>query len=243
MSIRLSLAARFATRTIRSELRSGLRRAVGVDGLVRDPAPDRPLVLYANHHVYADSFVLWWLTTQIWRRPFVVWMEAWDQAPLFGPVGALPFPTDDARRRTRTIRETARRLAEHNAALVLYPEGTMGVPDDGVGPFQADLVRLARLLPDDTAWVPVGVHLTWWGENRPTAILASGEVHDAPDGDEHNRLATALDRARAVRPDALDDGSAALVFDGAPGPAERWDLSRVAPWFERLTFGAGHERR
>ena len=228
------LARRFARRAIRAELRS-LRRVVGVRA--GDPAPGRPLVLFANHHVYADSFVLWHLVTQAWGRPMVVWMEAWDRAPLFGPVGALPFPDGDARRRVRTIRETARRMgADARTALYLYPEGAMRVPDDGLGPFRADLGRLARVLPDAVAWAPVGVHLAWWGENRPTAVVAVGEARDAPGDDARQRLEGALDAARAVRPGDVERGAAALLLDGAPGPAERWDLSRLAGLYERWTF-------
>ena len=230
------LARRFAERTIRGELKA-LRRVVGVGAA--DPAPGQPLVLYANHHVYADSFVLWHLVTQTWGRPMVVWMETWDRAPLFGPVGALPFPADDARRRVRTMRETARRMATApRSALYLYPEGAMRVPEDGLGPFRADLPRLARVLPDAVAWVPVGTHVSWWGENRPTAVVAVGTAHDAPDGGERQRLEAALDRARAVRPDDLDAGSAALLLEGPKGPDERFDLSRLAGLFERWTFGA-----
>lgn len=230
------LARSFAARTIRAELQNSLRRVVGAHDVADDPAPGRPLVLYANHHVYPDSYLLWWLIARVWNRPFVVWMEAWDRAPLFGPVGALPFPKDDARRRMRTVRETARRMAEAPAALCLYPEGTMGVPEDGVGTFEADLPRLGRVLPPATAWVPVGLHVSWWGESRPTAIAALGSIHDAPDGNERARLAAALERARSVRPADLETGAASILFDGAPGPDERWDLSRLAPAFERLTF-------
>ncbi len=231
------LARRFAERTIRQEL-TALRRVVGVGGVERDPAPGRPLVVYANHHVYPDSFLLWHLVTQTWGRPMVVWMEAWDRAPLFGPVGALPFPDGDARRRVRTVRETARRMeADVGTALYLYPEGAMRVPGDGLGPFRADLARLARVLPDRVAWVPVGIATSWWGESRPTGVLALGEAHDAPDGDAPARLASALDAARAARPSDLADGTASLLLDGRPGPDERWDLSRLAGLFERWTFG------
>ncbi len=190
------LARRFAERIIRSDLRSGFRRVVWVgERRPLDPAPGRPLVLYANHHYVADSYLLWHLTTQVLRRPMLVWMEAWDRAPLFGPVGALPFPAEDARQRVRTVRETARRM-EHDArtALYLYPEGTMGVPEAGLQPFRADLPRLARVLPEPVAWWPVGVRLTWWGERLPTALLAAGPPHDRADGDERDRLAAVLGR-------------------------------------------------
>ena len=230
------LVRRFAERTIRRSLRDGLRRVVAA-GDAADPAPGRPLVLVANHHVYPDSFVLWHLITRVWGRPMVVWMEAWDRAPLFGPVGALPFPDGDARRRVRTVRETARRMAADPAtALYLYPEGAMRVPEDGLGEFKADLPRLARLLPETVAWVPVGVRTSWWGEARPTAVVAVGPAADSPDG-ARAALDAALDRARAARPGHLADGRARVLFEGARGDDERWDLSRLAPLFERWTFG------
>ena len=206
-------------------------------GRTADPAPGRPLVLLANHHVYPDSFLLWHLITRVWGRPMAVWMEAWDRAPLFGPVGALPFPDDDPRRRVRTIRETARRMtADPATALYLYPEGAMRVPEDGLGEFKADLPRLARLLPESVAWVPVGIRTSWWGEARPTAILSVGPASDDP-GDARRQLAEALDAALAVRPGDVDAGRARVLMEGARGDDERWDLSRLAPLFERWTFG------
>jgi 1-acyl-sn-glycerol-3-phosphate acyltransferase len=231
------LARAFAARTIRRDLAGSLRRVVWVgSGPPADPAPGRPLVLYANHHVFHDSYLLWHLLTQTLRRPFVVWMEAWDRAPLFSPLGALPFPADDAAARVRTLRETARRMAaDPRTALLLYPEGGMRPPEAGIGPFRADLPRLARLLPVDAAWCPAGVRMTWWGESRPTALLHLGAAHGAPDGAEPGRLAAALARLDGARPEDLAAGRAALLLDGAVGAEERWDLSALAPFFRRWT--------
>ena len=225
------LARRFAARTMRRAIHDAFRRVVWL-GQVADPAPGRPLVLYANHHVYHDSFLLWELLTQTLRRPAFVWMEKWHTAPFFGAIGALPFPTDDARTRVRSVRAVANRMAaDPRAALYLYPEGTMRPPEAGLAPFQTDFARLARLLPDDAAWWPVAVGTSWWGESRPTAILAPGEPHDAPDGRERERLQTALARLRDVRPRDVDAGRACVLSDGAGGPDERWDLGRLAPLF------------
>ena len=223
-----------ATRMIVGDLKTSFRRVVW---LGERPAPQGPIVVYANHHVYADSYLLFHLITQVLERPFVVWMEAWDKAPLFGPVGALPFPSDDPRQRVRTIRETARRMeADTRTALLLYPEATMGVPEAGLAPFVADLPRLARLLPDAASWWPVAVKTSWWGESRPTAILTGGPLRDAPDGDEHARLDAALRQLDTARPDDLETGRAHVLLDGKAGPDERWDLSPLAPFFRRWTF-------
>jgi|GEM_PF-763730 len=229
------LLRRFGAWTIRRDLATHYRRVVhaGADG---DPAPGRPMVVYANHHVHHDSYlIVHWLLRHR-ARPVVVWMAEWARAPLFGPLGALPFPAEDARERTATIRETARRMtADPRTALVLFPEGVMHPADDGIWPFRADLPRLARLLPPETAWLPVGVHLAGWGESRPTIVLATGEPHDAPDGREPERLTATHDAARATRPADLAAGRARLLLDGARGPDERWDLSRLAPLMRRWT--------
>lgn len=230
------LMRKAATRMIVSDLRKAFRRVVWVG----DPPvlpPDRPVVLYANHHVYADSYLLFHLITQVLERPFLVWMEAWDKAPMFGPVGALPFPANDARQRVRTIRETARRMeADPRSTLLLYPEGHMGVPEAGLAPFAADLPRLSRLLPESASWWPVGVRTSWWGESRPTALLRAGSLHDTPDGTEADRLRAVLRQLETARPDDLTTGHARVLLDGTPGPDERWNLSSLAPFFRRWTF-------
>ncbi|HEX8386887.1 MAG TPA: 1-acyl-sn-glycerol-3-phosphate acyltransferase [Rubricoccaceae bacterium] len=236
-SVARRLARAYAARTMTGSLRAAFRRAVWDGPALADPAPGRPLVVYANHHVYHDSFLLWHVLTRGLGRPIVVWMAEWERAPLFGPIGALPFPDGDARARAATIRETARRMAaDARTALYVYPEGHMHPPEDGLLPFKADLPRLARLLPPEVAYVPVGVRTSWWGESRPTAVLGAGEAHGTPDGSEPRRLGDVLGRLESVRPADVAEGRAAVVFDGAPGPDERWDLSPVAPLFRRLTF-------
>lgn len=231
------IAARAGAAIIERDLRAAFRRVVWV-GEEPSLPEDRPVVAYANHHAYFDSFLVWRLAAKTLGRPFIVWMEKWDQVPLFGPLGALPFPPEDAPRRARTVRETARRMSDGPALLLLYPEGTMGPPDAGLAPFRADLVRLGRVLPRDTLWWPLGIRVTDWGHHRPTALLAGGSPHDAPDGSEADRLAAVLDRLREARPDDLDAGRARVLLEGRAGPDERWDLGVLAPFFRRITPGA-----
>jgi hypothetical protein len=159
-------------------------------------------------------------------------MNEWARTPLFGPLGTLPFPTDDQRQRLATIRETARRLQNHPEHTFLYfPEGELGPPDAGVAAFSPDAFgRLARLFPDATQWWPVGIHVTWWGEDRPTALLSGGTPRNAPTGEERGYLTDVLDTLRAVRPE-----TGRVLLDGRPSAHERWDLSRLAPLFRRWT--------
>lgn len=231
------LAARVARGLIEKDLKQAYRNVIWV-GEEAALSPDRPVVAYANHHAYFDSFLLWRLISKTLKRPFIVWMEKWDEVPLFGPLGALPFPPEDAKRRMRTIRETARRMETSPAMLLLYPEGEMRPPDAGLGPWRADLGRLARLLPPEALWWPLAVRVTDWGHASPTALLSAGEMHEVPDGSERQRLQSVLDRLREARPEDVASGTAHVLLEGKEGPDERWDLSRLGPLFRRLTPGA-----
>ena len=222
---------------IERDLRQTFRRVVwigpepwnGPDAVL---TPDRPLVVYTNHHSFHDGYFLWMLTRRILDRPPMLWMSEWERTPLFGPLGALPFPADDPAQRLATIRETARRMrARPEHAFIYFPEGELGPPDAGVAEFSPSaFTRLAKLLPDDTQWWPVGVRVTWWGEDRPTVLLGGGAVHDAPDGDERGRLQHTVDALQAARP-----GMGRTLIDGRPSAHERWDLARLAPLLRRWT--------
>ena len=228
------VAAWLVDRMIRRDLKRTFRRIVWIgaepwkEGAL-DPA--RPLVLYTNHHSFHDGYFLWWLTHQTLDRPPILWMNDWEQIPLFGPIGALPFPTDDAAQRLATIRETARRLAagpEH--VFVYFPEGELRAPDTGLGEFDPTaFTRLARLFPADTQWWPVGMRVTWWGEDRPTVLLTGGTPHE-PDGRERDRLQALLTELQAMRP-----GMGRTLLDGAASAHERWNLAALAPLFRRWT--------
>ena len=229
-----SLAARAVEAVIRRDLRSTFRRVVWA---AREPVelPDGPVVLYANHHYIHDTYLLWLLAVRTLGRPALVWMEEWGRVPIFAPLGALPFPADEPAARSRTIRETVRRMrAERDTVLFLYPEGRMGPPDAGLAPLRADMSRLARVLPEETTWVPAGIHVTWWGEGRPTAVTAFGAPHAEPDGAEADRLETVMASLRFVRPADTIDGSCRVLLEGRRGLDERADLRALVPLFRRF---------
>ncbi|MEP0547909.1 MAG: acyltransferase [Rhodothermales bacterium] len=195
-------------------------------------APDRPLVIYTNHHSFHDGYFLWLLARRVLDRPPLLWMNEWERTPLFGPLGALPFPLDDPAQRLATIRETARRLRDRpEHAFLYFPEGELGPPDAGVAEFSPSAFsRLAKLLPDETQWWPVGIRVTWWGEDRPTVLLGGSAPHDAPDGGERDRLRHAIDTLCSTQP-----GSGRTLVEGRPSAHERWDLGRLAPLLRRWT--------
>ena len=206
---------------IESELRRAFRRIVWA-GPVRLPDPAVPVVVYANHHLFHDALALGWLLERrLGRRP-MVWMEEASAFPYLRALGALPFPADDAGRRVRTVRETARAFARPGAALIYFPEGRLHDAAGGVLPFSPDrFARLDRVLPAPKQWWPVTLHVTGSHEHRPTLRVATGLPTRAPDRDPVGTLAGLLDLARR------EPAAGRELLAGRPGPHERWRVARA----------------
>jgi hypothetical protein len=206
-------------------LRRTFRRITWVEPPPLPPA-ERPVVLYANHHAFHDSYVLGWLVERALARRTVVWMAALDRFPFFAPLGALPFPPDSARRRAATVRTTRALMArDPRTTLVYYPEAALGPAEAGLAPFPAERIpRLARTLPA-AVWWPVALRVTGFESERPTVLLAAGAPH-AADGGERERLEALL--ARLAAPAAR---SGPVVLEGRAGADERWDFARLGPLF------------
>ncbi len=190
------------------------------------PPADRPVVLYANHHVFHDAYVLGWLVERALARRTVVWMAELDRFPFFAPLGVMPFPADSARRRAATVRATRALMArEPRTTLVYYPEAELHPADEGLAPFPDERIpRLARVLPE-ALWWPVALRVTGFEAERPTVLLAAGEPH-AADGQERRRLEALL--ASLAAPGVAPG---AVVLEGRAGADERWDFTWLRPLF------------
>ncbi|WP_181707947.1 lysophospholipid acyltransferase family protein [Chthonobacter rhizosphaerae] len=121
-------------------------RALGVRVAVRGrPAPDRPLLITANHVSWIDIVVL----GSLMPLSFIAKSEVADW-PLFGLLAKLQRTVFvDRQRRTQT-RDQAAAIAERLAdgdAMVLFAEGTTG---DGnqILPFRSALLGAARAAVD-----------------------------------------------------------------------------------------------
>jgi hypothetical protein len=164
---------------------------------------------------------MWLATRDLFRRPFIVWMEELDRYPFFSAQGVLPFPPDDARRRAMTIRRSREALsAPPYPILTYFPGGRLSSPESGLPPDDPrTFERLGRIMPPAT-WLPIAIHVTWWGESLPTALLGAGESHEKPTGNEMQRLEAALKSIRAPDPTV-----SRMLLEGKDGPNERRNLS------------------
>lgn len=210
-------------------LRRAFRRIVWTGPRPHLPA-DRPVVLYMNHHNFYDGYLAWLIIDRVLEREGITWMAEWHRFPPFSAAGALPFPRDDERQRAQTVRRTARRMARTpNTALAYFPEGSLHRPEEGIQPFSsAPLRRLERLFPPLT-WLPLGLHVTWWGEATPTVVLGGGPPHDRIDGEEHPRLDAVWQAVRSAPPASCD-----VLFEGRHDVAERWSLAALEPLFRPI---------
>ena len=189
----------------------------------------RPVVLYSNHTTFHDGYIMWLVSQKLFQREIHIWMEDWDNFPIFGAVGAQPFPLDNARQRIKTIRNTNQFLRNNpKSTLIYFPEGKLHVPEEGILPFpKAPMQRLAKIFPD-VYWWPVCAHLTTHGEAQPTLLLAGGTPHEKPDGNEHERLTNCLNdlRSRAHPCETV-------LLGGKKSPNESWNLRFLSPFFRR----------
>lgn len=201
-------------------LRGSLRRVCWVGGEPVLPA-GLPVIVYANHNHFLDGHILWLVCREVLRRPFIIWMEELDRFPFFASAGALPFPADDPARRSTTLRQTRAALAAHPPpALAYFPGGVLTPPESGLpAEDPRTFLRLSRIMPP-AAWLPLAIHVTWWGEDRPTVLVSAGDSHGAPAGDEMRRLGAALEKARAPNPVVTQ-----ALLEGRRGLNEKWNLS------------------
>ncbi len=221
------MIARLVEALIPHELRRTFRRVCWVGDAPE--LPEAPVVLYANHHYFYDGYLLWLLTRRVLDRPGLTWMADWDRFPFFAAAGAQPFPPDNPARRRATLRRTAHHFRTRpDTVLVYFPEGVLHAPENGILPFPPRAFdRLARLFP--TAWWwPVALHVTWWGDARPTALLTGGAPHAAPDGSEHARLERLWHALRRERPTPTT-----TLMEGRRSPSETWSFSLARRFFER----------
>ena len=211
-----------------SSLRSAFRRICWI-GPTPDFDKNKPILLYANHHTFHDGYVLWLVSKKLLGREIQLWMEDWDNFPIFGAVGARPFPENDLKQRIKTIRRTGEYLLKHpRSTLIYFPEGTLHPPEEGIIPFPPKIMhQLNRILPE-VQWWPVAIHLTTHGEAQPTLLLTGGEPHEHPDGQERERLEACLHTLRSQV-----HSCETLLLGGKNSPNEAWNLKVLRPLFKR----------
>jgi 1-acyl-sn-glycerol-3-phosphate acyltransferase len=184
--------------------------------------PAGPVVLAANHHGWHDGYLAY-LALRKLDLPAIVWMEELGAFPLFGRLGALPFPPSDSAARAATLRRTLRLMA-HGRSLLIFPEGELH-PAPTLGPFARSLAWVAER--SGAPVVPLGIRYEMGLHERPEAVLQLGPpVEPGADLAGRTRLAVShlLDEAAMRfrhRREELE-----VLFEGMPDVNERWGRNR-----------------
>lgn len=181
------------------------------------PPANRPVVVYANHHLFYDGYLLAFFLERVLGRRAVVWMQDLARFPFFAAGGAAPFPKNRPARRAATIRRTARMMRQdERTALIYFPEGILHEGDGAIRSFPQEVfARYDGIFPAKNWW-PIALATVDRHRARPTAVLHSGSWHGAASGRERVTLQELL---AAVRP---DQDSARLLLKGRADPDERW---------------------
>lgn len=213
---------------LRRTLRRSFRRVCWTGDRPEIPR-NRGVILYANHNHFYDGHLIWLAARQVFSRDAIIWMQEFDRFPFFAIEGALPFPKDDPTRRAVTIRMTARRFASDAPPLLGYfPQGDLKPPESTLQDFDASTFRRFERIMARAIWVPLGIHVSWWGEDRPTALLGVGTPHENVCGDEADNIRAVLGGLRCHPPPRHD-----TLIDGAPSVHERWDFSFARKLFSK----------
>jgi 1-acyl-sn-glycerol-3-phosphate acyltransferase len=191
--------------------------------------PTTPCIYVPNHHAWHDGYVMYTALTRLHaqrdRGRFYDWIQEYDAFPLFGRIGGLPFPPNDAAKRAITIRKTIRMMNEESASLLLFAEQHMHRPPE-LREFGKALEMISRQVPTASV-VPVAIHYELCRHERPEAYVRFGKpVEVGPDLSRRTRNAvrSELDFLRAViefQPDRLSP-----LLKGTRDVNERLDVRR-----------------
>jgi len=223
------MSQRIAGRLLLRSLKKNFERIYWVGNLDDLPSPNQSLVVYSNHHSYYDGYLAWWFFNRYLKRPYRVWMEELDRFPQFTTLGALPFPPNDPKRRSSTIRKSAKLLSQNPGQVIHFmPEGKLQNPEKGVGEFKADLVRFDKIL-DNKEWLPFVIYISWNGGPKPVAYLSAGTAHKEADGEEKLILEKTLKNAIN-----LSQSESHCIFEGAIPTQDKWNFSFARNWFKEV---------
>jgi len=190
--------------------------------------PAGPRIYVPNHHGWHDGYVMYAALTKLNHGRFYDWIQEYKAFPLFGRVGGMNFPPDDANERAKTIRQTIRLLREGDASLLLFAEQHLHRPPE-LREFGRTLELIARQVPSASI-IPVAIRYELCYHERPEAYVCFGPaVEPGPDVSRRTRNAVRgqMDRLRTIieyEPERLE-----TLVAGTKDVNERLDIRRFHP--------------
>lgn len=184
-----------------------------------------PAILVANHHGWHDGYLMYLAAIALNVR-VVDWISEYDAFPLFGKIGGMRFPKDDAAARGATVKRTIRLMREEKRSLLLFAEGILHRPP-GLLPFGKALEVVARSVPGVQV-VPVALRYELAMHERPEAWLRFGDpVLLGDDLASRTRLAVAAGLDALATEMRFSPERYETLAKGTLDVNERWDVGRM----------------
>ncbi len=222
MSQAEGLIGQVVDRMIRRTVRSRFRSVYWLPP--SQPLPE-PCILVPNHHGWHDGYVMYHAITAL-KLLTMDWIQEYDAFPLFGKIGGMPFPANDAIRRAATIKKTVRLMNDEKRNLMLFAEQSLHLPPE-ILPFQRTLEFVVKHVPDAKV-IPVAIRYDMSIHERPECYLSFGAPMAAGDAIcERTRLAVkALLDELAVKI-RFDHESFKTLAQGTKDVNERMDMRKI----------------
>lgn len=194
----------------------------------RPPAqlPECPILWVPNHHGWHDGYLMY-LAVKALSVPTLDWIAEYDAFPLFGRIGGMPYPADDAAKRAATFRKTIRLMNEGGWSLLLFAERHLHPPPE-ILPFGRSISKICRAVPGSQV-IPVAIYYEQSLHERPTAWIDFGrpinpEDEEDPSASAQQAVTQLLAELRGSRWDT-DKGFTTLLA-GTRDVNERHGLNR-----------------
>lgn len=130
-------------------------------------------IFVANHQGWHDGYLLFHVVNAVQRRS-LDWIQEYDQFPLFGKVGGMPFGLNRPEERAATVRKTIRLMNEESRSLMLFAEGVLHRGPD-VWELGRSLELVHRRVPKSVI-IPVAIHYDMSIHERPEVFLTIGQT-------------------------------------------------------------------
>lgn len=180
-----------------------------------------PCIFVPNHHGWFDGYLMFHVVSEM-GIPTLDWIQEFDSFPLFAKIGGMPYPQNDLKRRSATVKRTIRLMREESWSLLLFAEAHLHYPPELL-PFGRALEVVADKVAEVQV-IPVAIQYEMAMHERPEAFIlpgnpmVMGENLAARTRDEVQNLLNRISDER--------DRFAPLV-KGTLDVNERWDMRRM----------------
>ena len=163
-------------------IRRLMKRSFHAVRLVGEPpavAPDKPLLVVANHGTWWDGFFISVLNKTLLRRKLHIMMLEAQLAryPFFRRLGAFGIEQGSPRGVISSLAYSAAVLKEPSSLLCIFPQGEMRHVHARPLGFRRGMERVLAMYGGELSVLPVALACEFTGEQRPEAYLLADRAH------------------------------------------------------------------